>query len=85
MFTAAFFGVQYDTASVTGYMAPLICQIPTLQYIGLQTVGCQDWDKFKYKWWRVVSRPDQGLPVIEKVSDFDIDLLERQLLATPRD
>ncbi|KAH9922894.1 uncharacterized protein B0H18DRAFT_496762 [Fomitopsis serialis] len=79
------FTLPLDDASVLRHAVAIALHIPALHYIGIQLHGGEELDVFQYKWARVVSRPQQGEPVLEMVPEYDVDALERTLLATPRD
>lgn len=80
--------VDADTVSILRYTAVIAQLIPTLRYFGLQSPrhgSIWYWDEFCYRWAHVVSRPEQGAPVVEMVPEYEVDALELELLATLRD
>ncbi|KAH9922910.1 uncharacterized protein B0H18DRAFT_497100 [Fomitopsis serialis] len=92
------FTIPVDDASLLRHAAAAARYVPTLHYIGIQPLvqalrnidkqqheRQSQWDVFRYKWARVVSRPEQGRPIVEMVPGYAVDALERTLLATPRE
>lgn len=80
-----YFGDNFRESSLSNNARMIAVKIPTLKYVGFKSSIPSEWQSERMSfWYRVILRVEDGEVQLELLSEQQGEIIEQELLDTPR-